>query len=107
MLELKDAEYYSLQIDSDIFNYKLPGEEKKWSVVKINDPQSTVKVNKPTINTTKISSYSLPNTMNLNLWGSLVYTHDLSRAHIDRPKSNTIYEVNISEDKKFILLILR
>lgn len=38
--------------------------------------------------------------MDLNLWGSLVYTHDLSRARIDKPKSKAIYEVNISEDRK-------
>lgn len=67
MWELKNDEYYTLQLDSIIFNYKFPSEDKKWNIVKINEPQSLVKVNKPTIDTTKITGYSLPNTMDLKL----------------------------------------
>lgn len=110
MWELKDEEYHSLQIDSILFNYKFPGEDKKWSVVKINDPQSLKKDNKPAFNTTKISSYSLPNSMDLTLWGTLVYNHDGSRARIDIPRSKGVYEVNISfcgatgEDKKIHII---
>jgi len=105
MWELKDDDYHSLEIDSVIFNYKFPDEAKEWKLVKINDPQSFKRVNKvgyaaTEINTTKISSYSLPNTMDLKLWGALVYTHDGSRARIDRPRSKAVYEVKISSDKK-------
>lgn len=67
MLEIREEEYNSLQVDSIIFNYKFPSEDKKWNIVKINEPQSLVKVNKPTIDTTKITGFSLPNTMDLKL----------------------------------------
>lgn len=100
MWELRDDDYHSLEIDSVIFNYIFPDETKEWKVVKINDPQSLKIDNKTKINKTKISSYSLPNTMDLKLWGALVYTHDGSRARIDRPRSKAVYEVNISNDKK-------
>lgn len=42
--------------------------------------------------------------MDLSLWGTLVYTHELMRARIDRPRSNAVYEVNISEDRKIHII---
>lgn len=101
MWSLRDEEYQGLQLDSLIFNYKFPKvKNKTWNLVKINEPQSFKKVNKPVFNSTKISSYSIPNTMELNAWGAVVYIHELNRARIERPKSKAVYEVKLSEDRK-------
>jgi len=72
----------------------------EWTKVKINGGQSLKGINKPAINTSKIGGYSLPNTMDLSLWGTIVYAPDGCRARIDKPKSKAIYEVIISKDKK-------
>lgn len=65
---LRDEEYQGLQVDSLIFNYKLPKvEDRTWDLVKINEPQSLKKANKPVFDSTKMSGYSLPNTMDLKV----------------------------------------
>lgn len=102
MWELKNDEYYSLQIDSIIFNYKFPSEEKKWNIVKINEPHSLAKVNKSTIDRTRITGYSLPNTMDLKLWGDMVYIPELKLARIERPRSKSVYEIIISENSALL-----
>lgn len=100
--DIKDDTYNQLPVDYIIFVYRLPAAEEKWNLIKINKPIDNQIVNKEhmPINKTKISSYSLPNTMDLKLWGTLVYTHEGNRARIDRPRSKAVYEVIISEDKK-------
>lgn len=100
MWEIRDTEYHSLEIDSIIFTYKFPDKSTKWTKVKINEPQALKGVNKPAINTIKIGGYSLPNTMDLSLWGTIVYAPDGTRARIDRPRSKAVYEVIFSKDKK-------
>ena len=98
--EIKDDTYNLLPIEYIIFNYKFPDEKGKWNLVKINAPVVKQRENKPAITKSKISGYSLPNTMDLTLWGTIIYTHEGTRARIDRPKSKATYEVIISEDKK-------
>jgi hypothetical protein len=95
----KGDSYYDINISEVLYTYKIPDPslnlKKTFIKSKVyNNEELPHNYNE----SFTFSGYSLPNTMDLTMWGECSFNKDYKKVIIKKPKSHNRYEVNIFDD---------